>query len=68
MDYQKGVIKLTAWTWDEQQQQLSWTSTGPYQTGPNLFTQVFARLFTSGSQAPATSATVALGQSGHLSF
>jgi alpha-glucosidase len=64
LDYQKGVVRTTAFSWNDQTKTLSWKISGSYD-GSNRFHQIKAVLF---APSGATSKDASLDQDGSITF
>lgn len=60
--------RVTQWTWDDATRTLSWTVSGGFNGGTQLYTQVEPRVFSPGAAQPATHAAVAIGDGGSLTI
>lgn len=66
--YQAGVVRRTAFAWDDATRTLSWTVTGPFAGDANTYTMAWPRLFVGGAGGPVVAAAAALGASGAVTF
>jgi hypothetical protein len=71
LDYQgqdPAATRRTAWAWDDSSRLLTWTVTGSFASGPNLFTSATVSLFVANATSVVVKGPVALGSSGSLQF
>ena len=63
-----AATRRTAWAWDDVTRTLTWTVSGGFTAGPNLFTTASVMLFVANATSPVTQGPVTLGYSGSLKF
>ena len=71
LDYAGGdaaATRRTAWAWDDAGRTLTWTVSGGFAAGPNLFTTASVTLFVANATAPVTKGPVVIGVGGSLQF
>ena len=62
------ATRSTQFVWVDATRTLSWTVSGGFTGGPNIFTRAFPVLFVSNASAPVTAASQALGVAGSVTF
>lgn len=67
--YEKGLVRQTKFSWSDTSKTLSWASSDHTNgSAKNLFTRVFATLFSASDSAKKVSSTVDLGSNGSIGF
>lgn len=63
-----AATRVTQWTWNDAKRTLTWSVSGGYTSGPNLYATVTPMLFEAGQPEPIAHAETNLGTSGSVTF